>query len=168
MVERILQILKVKNLTPSKFADQIGIQRSGMSHIMSGRNYPSLDLVMKIINQFPDINPEWLLMGVGHMIKSTQMGLFDQQEAATANNPNVQNVNPAIERNAESGELEKENNKSSGMNETVNKQQTIQVESTPSLQNLPGFTIGNNDVEIEKIVILYKNKKFKEYYPSSL
>jgi len=63
MVERILELMKEKNLTPSQFADEIGIQRSGMSHLISGRNKPSLEFIMKVLQRFPDVKPEYLLFG---------------------------------------------------------------------------------------------------------
>ena len=50
-----------KNLSPSKFADEIGVQRSSISHILSGRNKPSLDIVQKIIRRYPEIGTDWLL-----------------------------------------------------------------------------------------------------------
>jgi transcriptional regulator with XRE-family HTH domain len=68
MLNRIELILKTQNLTPTQFADAIGIQRSGMSHILSGRNNPSLDFVMKVLNRFPEINAEWLLTGKNQML----------------------------------------------------------------------------------------------------
>jgi transcriptional regulator with XRE-family HTH domain len=61
--ERILLILKNKNLTPSAFADQIGVQRSNISHIISGRNKPSLDLLEKIVIKFPELDVYWLITG---------------------------------------------------------------------------------------------------------
>ena len=67
MTGRINRILKQKKLTASMFADQVGIQRSSVSHIMSGRNKPSLDLVQKILSTFPDISPAWLISGNGPM-----------------------------------------------------------------------------------------------------
>jgi len=63
MIERITEILRRKNLTPSQFADEIGIQRSGMSHLISGRNKPSLEFILKVLKRFPDIDPVWLLFG---------------------------------------------------------------------------------------------------------
>ncbi|TVR76303.1 MAG: XRE family transcriptional regulator [Chitinophagaceae bacterium] len=50
-------------LSPSVFADKIGIQRSSVSHILSGRNKPGLDMIIKIIAAFPDVDAEWLLLG---------------------------------------------------------------------------------------------------------
>ena len=65
MVDRILYLLKQKNLTISQFADEIGIQKSGMSHLISGRNKPSLELILKILQRYPEVKPEWLLLGTG-------------------------------------------------------------------------------------------------------
>lgn len=67
MVDRIIELMKQKNLTPSQFADEIGIQRSGMSHLLSGRNKPSLEFVLKVLNRFPDIKPDFLLLGSTRM-----------------------------------------------------------------------------------------------------
>ena len=59
--EKIKQILVDKNISPSHFADEIGIQRSSISHIIAGRNKPSLDIVQKIIKRFPDLGINWIL-----------------------------------------------------------------------------------------------------------
>lgn len=67
MVERIDLILKAKNITARQFAEEIGIQPSNMSHIMSGRNNPSLDFVMKVMRRWPEININWLMFGKGEM-----------------------------------------------------------------------------------------------------
>lgn len=73
MKEQILKIIEAEGLTPAKFADEIGVQRSSISHIISGRNKPSYDFIMKIIDRFRGINAEWLLTGKGSMIKSSEM-----------------------------------------------------------------------------------------------
>ncbi len=57
----IKSFIVAKNLSPSKFADEIGVQRSSISHILSGRNKPSLDIVQKIIRRYPEIGTDWLL-----------------------------------------------------------------------------------------------------------
>ncbi|MDR0844661.1 MAG: helix-turn-helix domain-containing protein [Tannerella sp.] len=72
MKERINQLMKEVGFTSSKFAEEIGIQRAAMSHIMSGRNNPSLDVVMKIIERFPDVNPYWLMFGNDEMKQSAK------------------------------------------------------------------------------------------------
>jgi transcriptional regulator with XRE-family HTH domain len=67
MIERILELLKVKGLSPSQFADEIGVQRSAISHLITGRNNPSLDFILKILKRFPDVSSDWLLTGSGGM-----------------------------------------------------------------------------------------------------
>ncbi|TRZ45312.1 helix-turn-helix transcriptional regulator [Robertkochia solimangrovi] len=64
--KRLEQVLDYYELTASAFADTIGVQRSSISHILSGRNKPSLDFVMKILQHFPDVELYWLLNGKGN------------------------------------------------------------------------------------------------------
>jgi len=69
MQTRLQQFLDRKKLTPAHFAEIVGVQRSGISHILSGRNNPSLDFIQKMIDKFPDLNIEWLITGKGDMFK---------------------------------------------------------------------------------------------------
>ncbi|RHJ87732.1 helix-turn-helix transcriptional regulator [Parabacteroides sp. AM08-6] len=92
MKERILKIMDREGLTPSKFAESIGIQRSAMSHIISGRNNPSLDVLIKILERYTYIDSDWLLFGKGEMERkhsSTQPDLFTN---TSINPPDVQVV----------------------------------------------------------------------------
>jgi DNA-binding XRE family transcriptional regulator len=59
--QKIKQILGNLKLTPSVFADKIGVQRSSISHILSGRNKPSFEIIQKIVKTFPDLGYEWLM-----------------------------------------------------------------------------------------------------------
>jgi transcriptional regulator with XRE-family HTH domain len=61
--ERLKIIMKTHRLTAASFADKVGVQRSGVSHIMSGRNKPSLDFIQKTLNAFPRVNGDWLVTG---------------------------------------------------------------------------------------------------------
>jgi transcriptional regulator with XRE-family HTH domain len=63
--ERIKIIIDLKELQPSKFADEIGVQRPNMSHIIAGRNKPGLDFLHKIVKRYPEVNINWLLSGLG-------------------------------------------------------------------------------------------------------
>nr|WP_317132215.1 helix-turn-helix transcriptional regulator [Flagellimonas hymeniacidonis] len=65
MIERIQTIINHYSLTVSSFADKIGVQRSSVSHILNGRNRPSLDFVMKVVHSYPEVNLYWLLNGKG-------------------------------------------------------------------------------------------------------
>ena len=63
IVKRISQILEEQQLSSSAFADTIGVQRSSISHVLSGRNKPSLEFILKIIRSFPSYSTDWLLFG---------------------------------------------------------------------------------------------------------
>ena len=64
-IGRLEKILGYYTLTASAFADKIGVQRSSISHLLSGRNKPSLEFVLKVVHTFPEINLYWLLNGKG-------------------------------------------------------------------------------------------------------
>lgn len=70
MKDRIQRILQEKQLTSARLADIIEVQRSSISHILSGRNKPSMDFMEKILNSFPDISGDWLITGKGSMYKN--------------------------------------------------------------------------------------------------
>jgi len=70
MKERLINMIEHYSLTSAGFADKIGVQRSSISHIISGRNKPSYDFIVKILENFTEINIEWLLTGKGRMLKS--------------------------------------------------------------------------------------------------
>ena len=70
MKDRIIHLLGILGLSPSQFAESLGVQRSSMSHIMSGRNRPSLDLVTRILEEYPDVDPDWLLFGKNDVYRS--------------------------------------------------------------------------------------------------
>ena len=85
MKDRILKIMEHEGMSPSRFAEEIGIQRSAMSHIISGRNNASLDVLTKIMQRFTYVETDWLLFGKGNMIKSAssiigQSSLFLENE----------------------------------------------------------------------------------------
>tara|TARA_B100001113_G_C21047582_1_gene595227 strand:+ start:30 stop:419 length:390 start_codon:yes stop_codon:yes gene_type:complete len=63
IIDRIKRIISDNNLTNSSFADKIGVPRSSISHILSGRNNPSLDLIIKITQSFSEISADFLLSG---------------------------------------------------------------------------------------------------------
>ena len=56
-------------MTSTQFSDEIGIQRSTLSHVLSGRNKPSLDFIQKILTVYKNVNSDWLLFGKGEMFK---------------------------------------------------------------------------------------------------
>lgn len=72
-IKRLETILQYYNLSASAFADKIGIQRSSVSHLLSGRNNPSLDFVLKLLEVFPEIDLYWILNGKGSFPKEAKI-----------------------------------------------------------------------------------------------
>ena len=69
MNRRFQTILDLENLSPAQLADRLGVQRSGISHILSGRNRPSFELLQRVVQSFPEISAEWLITGNGKPLK---------------------------------------------------------------------------------------------------
>ena len=70
--KRLEKIMSFYSLSASSFADKIGVQRSSISHILSGRNKPSLEFVMKVLSPFPEVDLYWLLNGKGDFPNSVK------------------------------------------------------------------------------------------------
>ena len=90
MKDRIAHIMRAKNLKASDFAVLLGIQPSGISHILSGRNQPSLDFVKKIKETFPEYNLDWIIFGKGPMTTSEP---FKGNYSPTENNQEAPSPN---------------------------------------------------------------------------
>jgi DNA-binding XRE family transcriptional regulator len=63
MIDRIKSVIQQSEMTNGEFASHIGINKASLSHVLSGRNKPSLDFVMKVLESFPNISSDWLLFG---------------------------------------------------------------------------------------------------------
>ena len=139
MKNRIEKILREEKIASSKFADEIGIQRSSMSHILSGRNKPSLDITQRILRKFPHINSDWLILGVGDMYDKTanSLSLFDNTEED--NNANIEEETPETIENTvkEEAEIEYHSNK-----QAVNKPISVR--------------------KIKKVMVFYDDGSFEE------
>lgn len=71
--ERLQKVIDFYNETASSFAEKIGVQRSSISHILSGRNKPSLDFVMKVLHAYPEVELYWLMNGKGNFPSETKI-----------------------------------------------------------------------------------------------
>jgi len=67
MHERLKNWMGIEDLKSSALADSIGVNRATISHILSGRNKPSIDFLEKLLNVYPNINANWLISGIGYM-----------------------------------------------------------------------------------------------------
>lgn len=145
MIDRINMLLKAKNITVSQFTQAIKIQRSGMSHILSGRNKPSLEFVLRVLKRYPEINPSWLLMGEGEMYIS------DKKDMQTTMFPAQQDT----DYNKQTS-YDEEQNQTTPLKETEKPKETIEVETDTICEKPKSKTI-------EKIIVLYSDNTFDEY-----
>ena len=77
IIIRIKKLISENELNAASFAEKIGVQRSGISHILSGRNKPSLEFLSKIQTTFDEVEFDWLLLGKDRNFTPTQNNLFD-------------------------------------------------------------------------------------------
>jgi len=139
MKDRIIQFLNANNLNSTKFADQIGVQRSSISHILSGRNKPSYDFIEKMLLTYPKLNAQWLITGKGNMLID-HPSLFKE---------------PKVEKNLTQRELF-----------IQNQNEDIHVITKPEkekeiIESKPDYT----SKQIEKVMIFYNDGTFKQYKP---
>lgn len=80
LLPRIKDLMTWAALGPASFADEVGVARPVMSHILSARNKVSLEVVQKILARFPEVNPQWLLLGTAQMLRN----VVTQPSAPTA------------------------------------------------------------------------------------
>lgn len=80
MKERILEFLNMENKTSAQFAAEIGVQPSSISHIISGRNNPSLEFILKMLTRYPEISSDWLLFGNGNPYRASGKSQITEAE----------------------------------------------------------------------------------------
>jgi hypothetical protein len=150
MKDRILQFLASKSLSPTHFADLLKVQRSGVSHILAGRNKPSCDFITKMLLTFPGVNAEWLLLGRGEMYKSaagaTPQTLPLFEEHLPQNEPDVK-VDPPKEK---------------GENLKNDVEDVLPDGRLSGLQHIAAKKAGKT---VEAITIFYSDKTFCVYQP---
>ncbi|WP_108246107.1 helix-turn-helix transcriptional regulator [Muricauda brasiliensis] len=92
IISRIERVIEHLELSVSAFADSIGVQRSSMSHLLNGRNKPSLDFVLKLVDTYPEVKLDWLLKGKGNFPETDNI-----EEELVANKADLEIENLKIE-----------------------------------------------------------------------
>jgi transcriptional regulator with XRE-family HTH domain len=142
-VKRLENILEYYSLNASSFADKIGVQRSSMSHLLSGRNKPSLDFVMKITEVFSEVDLYWLVNGTGNFPKNSDFSSLEIKNDLASTSYEISNSRDLFST------FEKDE-----------KYESIKKETTPKKNDF-----FSDEEKIEKIIFFYKNGTFKVYNP---
>ena len=145
MKDRLLKIIASEGLTPALLASKLGVQRSGISHILSERNYPSYDFLQKLLMHFPKLNAEWLILGKGAMYKTAVTDVPDlfSSSVSVGNTP----ASPAIPEKLQ---------KLSSAEDNKMKLPDMEPEILPPTESKKS---------IEKMMVLYSDKTFVTYFP---
>ncbi len=146
--KRIQKIMDHYAVSASSFADYMGVGRSSISHILSGRNKPSLDFVMKIVEAYTDVDMQWLLYG---------KGTFPKSENVIAEEKKPEQDTPIISQQT-SPPIEKPNQ---DLFSTPISQEEISQPKTPLVEKIPLPVYTDND--IDRIVIFYTDGTFNSY-----
>lgn len=142
MKEKLNILLREKGYTATSLARLLEIQPSAISHILSGRNKPSFDLVVKILRLFPDINPDWLLLDGSAIFRSAPSS--DSSMLSTA---------PAAFSSSAELRFDEVQNIESTASENIEKNAHSSI-----FQN---FAKGGK--RIERVIILYSDRSFESY-----
>lgn len=174
MINRVNLILRTKNLSPSLFADEIGVQRSSISHILSGRNNPSLEFVTKVLSRFPEIETDWLIFGKGAMYKDAhkqQKSGLEENEEDNLSFVEQDLFSQSLEKSEATGNKATSTPPPQAQEEGEGLKKNIQDEISenpvlpPPSQEKIIYSNLKKEKSIEKFVILYTDKTFREYYP---
>lgn len=161
MKQRIQQIMDREGMTPGRFADSIGIQRSALSHILNGRNNPSLDVLTKVLNRFEYLSTDWLLFGNGPMFKH-------QLKAEIESNTDF-----------EVSDLQMDTSVNVGLFNSIPTDPSILSASKTAVSTLPTSPVDANPVkevvikEVEKmrsvtrIMLFYSDNTFENFIPET-
>ena len=144
MTDRIQTILRSLDLSPSQLADEISVQRSSLSHILSGRNKPSLDFISKVLASYPQIDPDWLLFGKGSMLRRKNSSVEPVDPPAEEQKTEVRED---IQQDAEVKEAVK--------GSFVSRKKSAEGSALPAFSREPG-----------QIILFYDDNTFRIYTPS--
>ena len=151
MREKLLKLMKSEKLSSSRLAEMLEIQPSSISHILSGRNKPSFDFLVKILRRFPTLNPDWLLLDAEQMYRSSDN--LEQRLGGSSQRDSMSQQNTIADLGQLSGNREKSTDapKENSTNRPIG-----------NLGNLPVQTKTNAD--IERVIVLYSDKSFEAFY----
>lgn len=163
-VKRLETILDYYGLSASGFADKIGVQRSSLSHLLSGRNKPSLDFIMKIIQEFPEVDLYWILNGKGNFPKSDfseKTVLLEKPSAPTSLFSDISTEKKSDLKTELKSDIQPD---LFSAEPSIEKNRVFENQKD-FFSNTRNFEEVQNKSEIDRIVVFYKNGTFKSYSP---
>ena len=170
MKERLVQLMDLEQLSPSKFADIIGVQRSSVSHIVSGRNKPSFDFLQKTLKAFPGLNADWLILGEGTMYdkmgRDVSGNLFDPavepvEASFPGDIPKVDRLTAQMNDSKPTGNDSKLTGQESALGESSD-----QVQAPSEAEDTYKAAVQASGRKIIQVMVFYEDDTFKSFGPS--
>ena len=155
MKDRIKEIIKYTGLNSASFAEELGIQKSSISHIVNGRNNPSVDFIMKLTNRYPEINSRWLISGEGEMISGENKTA--SSSAFSSDSGDLFSGNYNIHKTVVSSKPQKVDTIITDTQKSNNKGFLSNISSDKVSEN------SSKEKIIEKVLIFYTDGTFKEF-----
>ena len=155
MREKLQQLMNAEQLTGSKLAEYLGIQPSSISHIMGGRNKPSLDFVQKILQRYPRINPDWLLLDSDEMYRPQ-----------TSPAPSIE-VNAQLPFTNSDAPSEESSQQPLATTHISAAQPSITSMANPSAEAMAMFGSASSTQHggVKRVIVLYEDRTFESYEP---
>lgn len=149
MKERLISFMQDNDLSSIRLAEILGVQPSGISHLLAGRNKPGFDFIAKIITAFPKLSPDWIILGVGEMYR-------DSSKETIATDPHHKYIEPInlvtdVIKTTDRP-LPDIENKDSGNTVVNNDAIPLSVQKSHSIE-----------VFTQKVIILLSDGTFKDY-----
>lgn len=134
--KRLEVVFEYYGLNASAFADKIGVQRSSLSHLLSGRNKPSLDFILKMLEHFPEIDLYWILNGKGKFPRESKSDTSVEKQS---------DVIPNVKREPAPS--------------------SFVDQSEPRAVQPKEPSVEKTEQAIDKIIVFYTDGTFSEYRP---
>ncbi|MEN8817111.1 MAG: helix-turn-helix transcriptional regulator [Nonlabens sp.] len=146
--KRLQKIMDRNDLNASSFAERIHVTRSSISHILSGRNKPSLDFVINTVKEFPEVDLYWLLNG---------KGTYPKTEVTTTGPTHANSVpSPIIKTHVNPVSTAINENEKPVSNDLFS---TVENDVETTLKNI------NKGKNIQKVILLYDDGSFEYFIP---
>ena len=156
--ERIEKVMQAEGLNATQFASEIDIKTPTLSHILSGRNNPSLDVLKKILDRYRTINSDWLILDIGSMYRternSQTLSLFDNYD---------ENVSESVNYNQKTEEKRNQQKEANNFKTETIAESTKNTELQQEIMKLESTVA---EKKVKKIIVYYSDNTFEEFTPN--